>query len=82
MRVVNARREIVGGEMFGRAREQFDDEPPRGRDPPTFGTQRVERPRCICSLTSASLSGLTRRHDQAHARRNCKVFASGRELWI
>ena len=47
MRVVNTRRQIVGGEMFGRAREQLDHEPPRGRDPPAFGAQRVEGSRLL-----------------------------------
>ncbi len=39
---VNARREVIGSEVFIRAREEFDHEPARGCDPPSRGAQRVE----------------------------------------
>jgi hypothetical protein len=47
MRVMHARRQVVGGEMFARAREQLDHEPPGGCDAPTFGAQRVEGSRFL-----------------------------------
>jgi hypothetical protein len=38
VRVVHASGQVVGGEMFGGAREQLDHEPARRRDSAAFGT--------------------------------------------
>jgi hypothetical protein len=67
MRGVDAGREVVGREMFGRVREQLDHEAARGSDASSVGAQRLERSDGLFT------------HSQRLPRtaRNCKVFASG-----
>ena len=61
MRVVDARREVVGGQVLARAREQLDDEAPRRRDASTFVTQRRKRTHFYVTHASSLLCSRTRR---------------------
>ena len=80
MRVVHARREIVGSEMFARAREQLDHEPPRGRDPPAFGAQRVECSRALLAHDRLPLRPHTARQRARDVQlQRVRIWP---ELWI